>query len=153
MLKTSTALVLGTTLLCFSQWMSDVAATPGLGADCPCPHRSNTKVKLSRVVDYSIQHEGICPVRVLMVHTVSGRILCSNPDTKWAEMVRFKVQMDRVTKELQENPLITAGPSGTITPTPAPTPETDRILTKERLKCLKKLQKKNRRGKKQRICP
>lgn len=27
MLKTSTALALGATLLCFSQWMSDVAAS------------------------------------------------------------------------------------------------------------------------------
>lgn len=93
MLKTSTPLVLGATLLWFSQWMSDVGASEyrtelnstdgfgakgvspflflsglasGLSADCPCPHRSNTKIHLSKVVEYTIQHEGICPLKVLM---------------------------------------------------------------------------------------
>lgn len=76
---------------------------------------------------------------------MSGSILCSDPNTKWAELVILKVNMDRVRKELQENMLIT--PS-TIAPTPAMT--TDNLSTKKRAKHWKKnVKKMSRRGRKQ----
>lgn len=75
---------------------------------------------------------------------MSGITLCSNPDTKWAELVIFKVNMDRVRKELQESALIKVGPSSTIAPTPAKATDSQ---TKKRVKCLKKnLKKKSRKG-------
>lgn len=71
----------------------------------------------------------------------------------WAQMVICKVKLDKVAKELQEKAPVKAWSSCTIAPTPAMA--TDNLLTKKKVRCLKKrLKKKSRKGKKRsRKCP
>ncbi|XP_076601863.1 eotaxin-like [Chaetodon auriga] len=89
-------------LLCFTTWMSMVHATHGPIGNCLCPMLSTTKVRVERIVDYTHQPEGICPVTAIIFHTKTGKRLCSDPNSGWARRAKLKVDEEKKKKALKE---------------------------------------------------
>ncbi|GAA6213494.1 eotaxin-like [Lates japonicus] len=77
-------------LLCFITWMSLVHATHGPVSSC-CLRWSTTIVPLDRIMNYTIQSEGICPIKAVVFQTQSGKRLCSDPNNRWAKRAMEKV--------------------------------------------------------------
>uniref|UniRef100_A0A4W6ESN3 C-C motif chemokine n=1 Tax=Lates calcarifer TaxID=8187 RepID=A0A4W6ESN3_LATCA len=77
-------------LLCFITWMSLVQATHGPVSSC-CLRWSTTMIQLDRIMNYTIQSEGICPIKAVVFQTQSGNRLCSDPNNRWAKRAMKKV--------------------------------------------------------------
>ncbi|XP_035527017.1 eotaxin-like [Morone saxatilis] len=88
-------------LLCFTTWMSMVHATHGPVSDC-CIGWSNTRVQLDRIVNYTVQSEGVCPITAIKFHTKLGKTLCSDPSSPWAKRAIKKVDGEKKKSGLQE---------------------------------------------------
>uniref|UniRef100_A0A3B5LSE5 Chemokine interleukin-8-like domain-containing protein n=1 Tax=Xiphophorus couchianus TaxID=32473 RepID=A0A3B5LSE5_9TELE len=71
-----------TSLLCFTTRMSMVPAI-----DCPCTTVSNMRVHLSKIKEYTIQEDGNCLFSAIVFRTVGGRIICADPNSKWAKYI------------------------------------------------------------------
>ncbi|XP_045907251.1 C-C motif chemokine 13-like [Micropterus dolomieu] len=91
-------------LLCFTTWMSVVHATHGPVSIC-CMQWSNTQVPLKRIVDYTIQSEGVCPIAAVMFQTKLGKRICSDPNSDWAKEAIRKVDEEKKKKTLLEKRL------------------------------------------------
>ncbi|XP_039998925.1 eotaxin-like [Xiphias gladius] len=85
------------TLLCFVTWMSLVYATHGPVASC-CLRWSKTRVRHIKIMNYTIQPEGICPTTAVVFQTKSGKRLCSDPNSEWAKTAILMVE--KAKKEL-----------------------------------------------------
>ncbi|CAK6952394.1 fractalkine-like [Scomber scombrus] len=83
------------TLLCIATWMTSVHTTHGPMRNC-CVVTSTTKVPLIRIMSYTIQQEGVCPISAIVFRTILGKNICSDPKTVWA-----KRAMDKVDKEMK----------------------------------------------------
>ncbi|TDH05581.1 hypothetical protein EPR50_G00123820 [Perca flavescens] len=101
-------------LLCFTSWMSMAHTTNGPVASC-CPRWSKTRVRLELIVDYTNQSEGICPIRAVVFQTKSGKRICSDPDSVWAERAIQKVDKEKGKTTTQKTGLI-KGSTSNITP-------------------------------------
>uniref|UniRef100_A0A3Q3WWC8 Chemokine interleukin-8-like domain-containing protein n=1 Tax=Mola mola TaxID=94237 RepID=A0A3Q3WWC8_MOLML len=96
-LKTTSSALLFTavhpqTAVCLTCW----------GTNCFCPHYSTTMVRITRIVNYTIQSEGICPIKAIMFHTKSEKTICSDPNGAWAKHVIGKLEEEKNKRELQE---------------------------------------------------
>ncbi|XP_032386957.1 C-C motif chemokine 8 isoform X2 [Etheostoma spectabile] len=101
-------------LLCFTTWMSMVHASIGPMASC-CYWRSKTRVPLERIVDYTNQSEGLCPITAVVFLTKRGRRICSDPNSDWAGKAIRKVDKEKEIKALQKMGGI-KGSTSNITP-------------------------------------
>ncbi|XP_041658754.1 eotaxin-like [Cheilinus undulatus] len=117
-------------LFCLITWISLVNAVPGPVTNC-CEVWSTTKIPVKRVMNYTIQSGGICPIRAVLFQTKKGTTLCSDPDSGWAKRAMQKV--DRETKALLQETQSEEDGSADITPASADAPQ-------------KAKQKKNRTG-------
>ncbi|XP_045919176.1 monocyte chemotactic protein 1B-like isoform X2 [Micropterus dolomieu] len=81
-------------LLCFTTWMSVVHATHGPVPLC-CMQWSNTRIPLKRIVGYTIQSEGVCPIAAVMFQTKLGKRICSDPNSVWAKEAILKVDEEK----------------------------------------------------------
>ncbi|KAM7379165.1 hypothetical protein PAMP_004735 [Pampus punctatissimus] len=88
------------TLLCFTTWMTFVHTTNGPAASC-CIQWSDTRIPVERIMNYTIQDEVICPITAIVFLTKSGKRICSDPNNKWAQKAKNKV--DEETKALLRN--------------------------------------------------
>ncbi|XP_060900405.1 regakine-1-like [Labrus mixtus] len=98
-------------LLFFTTWSSLASATHGPLSHC-CDRLFNTKIKLDKIMNYTIQSGGACPIEAVIFQTKSGRRLCSNPEDRWTKRAMLKV--DRETKELLQQSQSEEGGSATI---------------------------------------
>ncbi|XP_074507061.1 uncharacterized protein LOC141777036 isoform X1 [Sebastes fasciatus] len=105
------------TLLCFATWMSVVHATNGPVASC-CLRWSNTlkKVPLERILDYTIQSDGVCPITAVVFRTKLGKRICSDPNSDRAKKAILKVDEEKK-EALQEKGQNEEGLTSDITPT------------------------------------
>ncbi|XP_061588019.1 uncharacterized protein LOC133452604 [Cololabis saira] len=78
-------------LLSFTTWMNAVYAVHGPTDNCLCHQWSTTTVHPDRIVDYTVQKEGVCPIYAILFRTVLGKRLCSKPNTEWAQKVIWTV--------------------------------------------------------------
>uniref|UniRef100_A0A3P8THG0 Chemokine interleukin-8-like domain-containing protein n=1 Tax=Amphiprion percula TaxID=161767 RepID=A0A3P8THG0_AMPPE len=100
-------------LLCFTTWETFANATQGSTKNC-CLGWSDTRVPISRIVNYTIQLEGICPMRAVLLHTVLGKTLCWDPESRQAKKAIEKVDKDR--KALLEEGRNEEGSTNDMTP-------------------------------------
>ncbi|GAA6234892.1 eotaxin-like [Lates japonicus] len=108
-------------LLCFITWMSLVHATHGPMSSCLCVRLSNTKVQVKRIVNYTIQSDGICPMKAVVFQTQSGKRLCSDPHSNWAKRAMKKVDEEtKVQLNVEQNE---EGSASGITTTTSITPK------------------------------
>ncbi|XP_071346994.1 lymphotactin-like [Trachinotus anak] len=92
------------TLLCFITWMSSVHATLRPVGNCPCPVWSKTRPPIRRIVDYTVQAEGVCPIRAVVFRTVTGKRVCSDPNIDWVKTAMLKVdQGKKASREMEES--------------------------------------------------
>ncbi|XP_031137043.1 C-C motif chemokine 4-like isoform X1 [Sander lucioperca] len=133
-------------LLCFTTWMSMAHATSGPVASC-CLQWSNTlsRVPLERIVDYTNQSEGLCPITAVVFQTKRGRRICSDPNSNWAEKAIRKVDKEKEKKALQEKGLNEESTSD-IPPAVSTAPTNAR--QKECRNGRRRQRKKSRRGRK-----
>ncbi|XP_070701786.1 eotaxin-like [Pempheris klunzingeri] len=100
-------------LLCVTTWMTMVQATHGPVPNC-CLMWSTDIVPVRRIMNYTIQSEGVCPIRAIIFKTKSGKRICSDPDSNWAKKACLKV--DKETKMLLEKTQNQGGSTSDITP-------------------------------------
>ncbi|XP_047444584.1 monocyte chemotactic protein 1B-like isoform X2 [Mugil cephalus] len=84
------------TFLCFSTWMSLVHTVSAHGppSDC-CLQWSRTKLHPKQIKNYTIQSEGVCPIKAVVFLTVRGKRVCSNPETPWVKKAILKVDREK----------------------------------------------------------
>ncbi|KAI3375058.1 hypothetical protein L3Q82_021574 [Scortum barcoo] len=102
-------------LLCFTTWMSMVDATQGPVSNC-CLRWSNTRIPVKLIVDYTIQSEGACPIKAVILQTHRGKRLCSDPNSDWGKKAMLKVDEEKKKKALQEMGQNEDGSTSDITP-------------------------------------
>ncbi|XP_037643464.1 uncharacterized protein LOC119498553 [Sebastes umbrosus] len=106
-------------LLCFTTWMSVGHATNGPVASC-CLGWSNTLqgLPLERILDYTIQSDGVCLIKAVVFKTTRGKRICSDPNSDRAKKAILKVDEEKKKKEaLQEKGQNEEGLTSDITPT------------------------------------
>ncbi|XP_029930210.1 C-C motif chemokine 13-like [Myripristis murdjan] len=74
------------TLLCVNMWMGFVHAMNGPVATC-CEGWSTTRIHHGKIRNYTIQTEGVCPIRAVKFVTILGKRICSRPEDNWAKRV------------------------------------------------------------------
>ncbi|XP_044074271.1 eotaxin-like [Siniperca chuatsi] len=129
-------------LLCFSTWMSMVHAIHGPLSSC-CMQWSNTRVPVERIMDYTIQSEGVCPITAIIFQTKFGKRLCSDPNNKWAKKAILKVDVEKALLENRQNE---DGSTSNITPTVSTTSKN--APQKKGRNGSRRQRKKSRRGRK-----
>ncbi|XP_070774710.1 eotaxin-like [Enoplosus armatus] len=132
-----------TALLCVITWKSMVRATNGPVTNC-CIQMSTTKVPVNRIVDYTNQSEGVCPIAVVIFLTKSGKRLCSDPNGGWAKKAILKV--DKEKKALLERRQNEDGSTSDITPAVSTTSK--KAPQKKGRRGGRRQRKKSRRGRK-----
>ncbi|XP_037643466.1 C-C motif chemokine 2-like [Sebastes umbrosus] len=104
-------------LLCFTTWMSVGHATNAPVSSC-CLRWSNTlkRVRLERILDYTIQSDGTCPITAIVFQTKRGRSICSDPNSDRTKVAILKVDEEKK-EALQEKGQNEEGLTSDITPT------------------------------------
>uniref|UniRef100_A0A671YX21 Chemokine interleukin-8-like domain-containing protein n=1 Tax=Sparus aurata TaxID=8175 RepID=A0A671YX21_SPAAU len=100
-LKMRVSLVFAT-LLCFMAWESCVHATHMPVVNC-CPMRSKTMIPLTRIANYTVQVEGVCPIAAIRFRTNTGGTICSDQNGDCAKEDVLKVDEEDRKNTLQEN--------------------------------------------------
>ncbi|KAM7400859.1 hypothetical protein PAMA_005171 [Pampus argenteus] len=136
------------TLLCFTTWMTSVHTTNGPAPNC-CIQWSNTRVQVERIMNYTIQAEGICPITAIVFLTKTGKRICSDPNTAWAQKAKNKV--DEETKAVLGNGQNEEG-STSDTGTPALSTASIKAKQKNRRNGKRRQRKGSRKGQKGRKC-
>nr|XP_057925195.1 eotaxin-like [Doryrhamphus excisus] len=77
-------------LLCLTAWMTSVLSTWKPGTNC-CPGLSNTVVRLDKIVNYTIQSLGVCPIKAVLFYTRRGNHICADPKRCWTQKAMLKV--------------------------------------------------------------
>ncbi|XP_030259571.1 uncharacterized protein LOC115573086 [Sparus aurata] len=113
-MRVSVSLVFAT-LLCFTTWMNS-DHKPHTPLVMCCAYWSKTKIPLTRIANYTIQSEGICPIAAIRFVTTIGKIICSDPDSGWAKKAKLKVDKEERKNKLPENGQNDEGATSNITP-------------------------------------
>ncbi|XP_037643467.1 eotaxin-like isoform X1 [Sebastes umbrosus] len=104
-------------LLCFTTWMSVGIATPRPVSSC-CLGRSDTMVQFKRILNYTIQTDGVCQITAVVFLTKLGKRICSDPNSDWAKRTILKLDEEKKKeKALQEQGQYEEGSTSDITPT------------------------------------
>ncbi|XDV27809.1 hypothetical protein PO909_031291 [Leuciscus waleckii] len=61
-------------------------------------------VRLEKVLNYRIQIEGLCPIKAVVIQTVSGKILCSDLNSNWTKRAMRKVDEAKKAREQESVP-------------------------------------------------
>ncbi|KAM8728920.1 uncharacterized protein AB9X84_002026 [Acanthopagrus schlegelii] len=111
------------TLLCLTVWKSCVHATHTPLVNC-CMILYNTKIPLTRIANYTLQFEGVCPIAAIRFGTIRGKIICSDPNDGWAKRAKAKVDKDEENrkKALQAHGQTKEGSTNGVTPAAKVTP-------------------------------
>ncbi|XP_047444581.1 integumentary mucin C.1-like [Mugil cephalus] len=99
-----------TSFVCLIAWINlgHTTFAHGRVSDC-CLQWSRTKLHPKQIKDYTIQSEGVCPIKAVVFLTVRGKIVCSNPEISWVKDAILKVDGARI-----------SGKASTVGMTPAP---------------------------------
>ncbi|XP_061776895.1 C-C motif chemokine 8-like [Nerophis ophidion] len=81
---------LGPVLLCLAPWMTAVLAAQRSAGTC-CPGLSKTMVPLKNVLNYTIQHVGVCTIRAVVLYTRGKKTICADPNRCWTQNAMLKV--------------------------------------------------------------
>ncbi|XP_074507041.1 uncharacterized protein LOC141777021 [Sebastes fasciatus] len=105
-------------LLCFTTRMS-VGHAPVVPVASCCIQLSELKgLPLDRILDYTIQSDGVCPIKAVVFLTKRGNRICSNPNSDRVKKAILKVDEEKKKKEaLQEKGQNEEGLTSDITPT------------------------------------
>ncbi|XP_037644357.1 uncharacterized protein LOC119499175 [Sebastes umbrosus] len=110
-------------LLCFTTWMSVGHALIVPVASCCLQWydilESTVRIfPLKLILDYTIQSNGVCPIKAVVFKTIRGRTICSNPNSDRVKKAILKVDEEKKKKEaLQEKGQNEEGLTSDITPT------------------------------------
>ncbi|KAK7163461.1 hypothetical protein R3I93_007500 [Phoxinus phoxinus] len=68
------------------RWMSVVVTDDGPGRNC-CLEVTKTRVQVENIVKYEMQDPAICKIRVVRFYTKMRKVICSDPDSKYAKRI------------------------------------------------------------------
>ncbi|XP_043076844.1 eotaxin-like [Puntigrus tetrazona] len=75
-----------------------------------CLKIGRRKVSLDKVLNYRMQIRGLCPITAVVIQTVSGKRLCSDPSSDWTKRAMRKVD-EAKKKTREQDPVPTEGAS------------------------------------------
>ncbi|XP_056307077.1 C-C motif chemokine 32b.3 [Danio aesculapii] len=78
-------------LLCFN-------AATSLRLNC-CLSTSKINIPMKKVVDYTVQKAGICPIDAIILSTVKGKRICCDPNTEWIKKAMRKVDQKKLRQQ------------------------------------------------------
>uniref|UniRef100_A0A8C2IRR9 Chemokine interleukin-8-like domain-containing protein n=1 Tax=Cyprinus carpio TaxID=7962 RepID=A0A8C2IRR9_CYPCA len=86
----------------------------GVFADGPpsscCLKLGHSRPPLDKVLNYKIQTKELCPITAVVIQTVSGKILCSDPNSAWTKRAMRKVDEAKM-KFRKQDPVHAEGAS------------------------------------------
>ncbi|CAB1317237.1 unnamed protein product [Coregonus sp. 'balchen'] len=101
-------------LLCVATWMTGLDASFGPVNTC-CLQLTQKRIHPKKVVDYTVQTTALCPIEVIVLHTVKRKRICGDPGSDWVRKAMAKVDEIKTIKREEEE-----GKEGeTVTKAPA----------------------------------
>uniref|UniRef100_A0A673I6S4 Chemokine interleukin-8-like domain-containing protein n=1 Tax=Sinocyclocheilus rhinocerous TaxID=307959 RepID=A0A673I6S4_9TELE len=64
--------------------------TDGRPVSC-CLKIGRSKPPLDKVLNYKIQTKGLCPITAVVIQTVPGKRLCSDPNSDWTKRAMWNM--------------------------------------------------------------
>ncbi|XP_026057557.1 eotaxin-like [Carassius auratus] len=77
-------------LLCLTAEASHLSST------C-CLRTSKDRIHKNRVLSYTVQRAGVCPINAIVLLTVGRKIRCFDPDSEWIKKIIRTVDQKKTT--------------------------------------------------------
>ncbi|XP_021444653.2 C-C motif chemokine 2 isoform X2 [Oncorhynchus mykiss] len=88
-------------LLCVATWMTGVDASFGPVNTC-CLKLTQKIISPKKVVDYTVQTTALCPIKVIVLHTIERKTICGDPGRDWVRKAMGKVDETKAIKREEE---------------------------------------------------
>ncbi|XP_038819877.1 C-C motif chemokine 2-like [Salvelinus namaycush] len=88
-------------LLCVATWMTGVDASFGPVNTC-CLKLTQKRISPKKVVDYTVQTTALCPIKVIVLHTIEKKTICGDPGSDWVRKAMGKVDETKAIKREEE---------------------------------------------------
>ncbi|XP_014047280.1 C-C motif chemokine 2 isoform X2 [Salmo salar] len=88
-------------LLCVATWMTGVDASFGPVNTC-CLKMTQKRISPKKVVDYTVQTTALCPIKVIVLHTIERKKICGDPGSDWVRKAMGKVDETKTIKREEE---------------------------------------------------
>ncbi|XP_035644681.1 C-C motif chemokine 12-like isoform X2 [Oncorhynchus keta] len=88
-------------LLCVATWMTRVDASFGPVNTC-CLKLTQKRISPKKVVDYTVQTTALCPIDVIVLHTIERKTICGDPRSDWVRKAMGKVDETKAIKREEE---------------------------------------------------
>ncbi|XP_036411196.1 eotaxin-like [Megalops cyprinoides] len=89
-------------------WTARVSASGGPPSTC-CLRVSETRLRLDRIRDYTVQNAGICPVDAIVFRTKRGKRVCSDPERDWVKRAMKTVDTKKEESKRKKEETTTTG--------------------------------------------
>lgn len=76
------------------------------GPPVSCCRLGDIRPHLDKILNYTIQTEEMCSIRAVLFQTVTGKTLCSDPESSWTKSAMWKV--DEEQRKLREQDTVAA---------------------------------------------
>ncbi|XP_077100189.1 C-C motif chemokine 32b.3 [Siphateles boraxobius] len=64
-----------------------------------CLKTGNNRISKDRVVDYSVQKAGVCPINAIVLWTKKSKAKCCDPDSEWIKEIMRMVDQKKMSKQ------------------------------------------------------
>uniref|UniRef100_A0A673HVU6 Chemokine interleukin-8-like domain-containing protein n=1 Tax=Sinocyclocheilus rhinocerous TaxID=307959 RepID=A0A673HVU6_9TELE len=64
-----------------------------------CLQTSKNRISINRVLSYTVQKAGVCPINAIVLLTVGRKIRCFDPDSEWIKAIMRMVDQKKRTKQ------------------------------------------------------
>ncbi|XP_024246909.1 C-C motif chemokine 2 isoform X2 [Oncorhynchus tshawytscha] len=102
-------------LLCVATWMTGVDASFGPVNTC-CLKLTQKRISPKKVVDYTVQTTALCPIKVIVLHTIERKTICGDPGSDWVRKAMGKVDETKAIKRVEEEEEGKEGKTVTMAP-------------------------------------
>ncbi|XP_051538130.1 C-C motif chemokine 20-like [Myxocyprinus asiaticus] len=79
------------------------AVTSKPSSNC-CLKTSNKRIHKNKVVDYTIQRAGLCPINAIVLLTEKRKARCSDPDSAWIKNIMAMVDQRKMQPNQNSDP-------------------------------------------------
>ncbi|XP_058621941.1 C-C motif chemokine 32b.3 [Onychostoma macrolepis] len=64
-----------------------------------CLRTSKDRIHKNRVLSYTVQRAGVCPINAIVLSTIHGKIRCFDPDSEWIKEIMRMVDQKEQTPQ------------------------------------------------------
>ncbi|KAM9428088.1 C-C motif chemokine 2-like isoform 1-T1 [Salvelinus alpinus] len=90
-------------LALFTVVLSLTTTDTGVGpVNTCCLKLTQKRISPKKVVDYTVQTTALCPIKVIVLHTIEKKMICGDPGSDWVRKAMGKVDETKAIKREEE---------------------------------------------------